>query len=60
MNDSLATVHLRVPAEIKARWVKAAQAEGLKLSDWIVRAVAAHLSELPDIERRRTAGQNEA
>lgn len=59
MNDQQATVHLRVPAETKARWVKAAQAEGLKLSDWIVRAVAAHLSESPAIERRRTAAQNE-
>ena len=30
-----ALIHLRVPAELKARWVRQSQAEGKKLSDWV-------------------------
>lgn len=30
-----AIIHLRVPAGTKARWVRQAQREGQKLSDWI-------------------------
>jgi len=30
-----AIIHLRVPASLKARWVRQAQSEGKKLSDWI-------------------------
>ena len=33
MSDAL--IHLRVPAELKARWVRQSQAEGKKLSDWV-------------------------
>lgn len=34
MTDAL--IHLRVPRALKARWVKASQARGMKLTDWIV------------------------
>lgn len=37
--DPDALIHLRVPAALKARWVRASQREGLKLTDWVVRAV---------------------
>ena len=30
-----AIIHLRVPASLKASWVRQAQREGRKLSDWI-------------------------
>ena len=30
-----AIIHLRVPAGLKASWVRQAQREGKKLSDWI-------------------------
>lgn len=32
--DSL--VHLRVPASLKGRWVRASRAAGMRLTDWIV------------------------
>lgn len=31
-----ATIHLRVPAEIKSRWVRASQAQSQKLTEWVV------------------------
>ena len=34
-NEGGALIHLRVPASLKARWVRQAQSEGKKLSDWI-------------------------
>ena len=39
-----AIIHLRVPASLKARWVRQAQSEGQKLSDWITQRMeqAAH------------------
>ncbi len=39
-----AIIHLRVPAGTKARWVRQAQREGQKLSDWIMQRMeqAAH------------------
>ncbi len=39
-----AIIHLRVPASLKARWVRQAQREGKKLSDWITQRMeqAAH------------------
>ena len=33
-SDSL--IHLRVPAELKARWVRESRAAGMRLTDWIV------------------------
>lgn len=36
-----ALIHLRVPAELKGAWVKASRADGMKLTDWIVRKVGA-------------------
>ena len=37
MTDAL--IHLRVPAELKARWVRESRAAGMRLTDWIVRRV---------------------
>lgn len=34
-----ALVHLHVPAAMKARWVRQSRADGLKLSDWIIKQV---------------------
>ena len=39
--DSL--IHLRVPADTKGRWVRASRAAGMRLTDWIVDAVEAHM-----------------
>jgi len=35
MTDA-ATVHLRVPAALKARWVRDSRAAGMRLTDWLV------------------------
>jgi hypothetical protein len=32
-------IHLRVPAEQKARWVRESRAAGMRLTDWIVQRV---------------------
>ena len=37
MNDAL--IHLRVPAETKARWVRKSRSEGKRLTDWITEKV---------------------
>lgn len=42
--DSL--IHLRVPAATKCRWVRASRAAGMRLTDWIVDAVKAHMQQL--------------
>lgn len=39
MTDAL--IHLRVPAALKARWVRDSRAAGQRLTDWIVRRVEA-------------------
>ena len=37
-----ATIHMRVPAELKGRWVRKSRAEGKRLTDWIVEKVEGH------------------
>ena len=39
MTDAL--IHLRVPASLKARWVRESQAAGMRLTEWIVQRVEA-------------------
>lgn len=39
-----ALIHLRVPAALKARWVRDSRQEGAKLTDWIVRKVEARMN----------------
>ena len=34
-----ALIHLRVPAELKALWVRESRAAGMRLTDWIVKRV---------------------
>lgn len=38
-----ALIHLRVPAALKARWVRASQRAGMKLGDWIVQQLEQRL-----------------
>ena len=40
-----ALIHLRVPAATKGRWVRASRAAGMRLTDWIVDAVEAHMQQ---------------
>lgn len=39
MDDAL--IHLRVPAGLKARWVRESRAAGMRLTDWIIERVEA-------------------
>ena len=39
MSDAF--VHMRVPASLKARWVRESRAAGMRLTDWIVQRVEA-------------------
>lgn len=34
-----AVVHLRVPAEVKARWVRMSRADGQRLGEWLVERI---------------------
>ena len=45
MTSSEALIHLRVPAELKARWVRESRAAGMRLTDWIVSRVEAQPME---------------
>lgn len=36
-NDAL--IHLRVPAGLKARWIRESRKDGMRLTDWIVKKV---------------------
>jgi hypothetical protein len=42
-----ALIHLRVPASLKARWVRESRAAGLRLTDWIVQNVEASMIKKP-------------
>ena len=39
MTSSEALIHLRVPAELKARWVRESRSAGMRLTDWITARV---------------------
>lgn len=43
MTESL--IHLRVPAAVKGRWVRASRAAGMRLTDYIIEAVEAHMQQ---------------
>ncbi len=38
-----ALIHMRVPAALKARWVRESQTAGMRLTDWIVQRVEAQM-----------------
>lgn len=40
-----ATIHLRVPAAVKGRWVRASRAAGMRLTDYITTAVETHMQQ---------------
>lgn len=39
MDGSDAVIHMRVPAELKARWVRESRAAGMRLTDWVLSRV---------------------
>lgn len=39
--EALSVIHINVPRSLKARWVKASQARGQKLTDWIIERLEA-------------------
>lgn len=43
MPASSALINLRVPAATKGRWVRASRAAGMRLTDWVVNVVEAHM-----------------
>ena len=43
MTDSI--IHLRIPADTKARWVRESRAAGMRLTDWIVQRAEAQPME---------------
>ena len=45
MTDDDATIHLRVPAALKARWVRESRAAGRRLTDWIIERVEAKMHQ---------------
>lgn len=44
-----ATIHLRVPAATKARWVRKSRAAGMRLTDWIIQHVEPPMPNLASI-----------
>lgn len=42
MTDSI--IHLRVPAAVKGRWIRASRAAGMRLTDWIITHAEASMS----------------
>jgi len=61
---SEATIHLRVPATTKARWVRQSRTEGQRLTDWITEKVEKSMSktaqEVIDIIREAGAEDDQA
>lgn len=37
--DDIAAVHLRVPRELKARWVQESRTAGMRLTEWLVQRI---------------------
>ena len=45
-----ALIHLRVPPELKARWVRESRAAGMRLTDWVIQRVEAqHMHKITPI-----------
>ena len=44
-----ALIHLRVPAALKARWVRESRAAGMRLTDWILQRVEAPMQKITPI-----------
>lgn len=45
--EALSVIHISVPRAVKARWVKASQASGMKLTDWIVEQLERTMKTYP-------------
>lgn len=48
MSDD-ALIHLRVPAGLKARWVRESRAAGMRLTDWIIKRVENAMPQITHI-----------
>ena len=51
-DDTIARINLRMPEQLKARVERAADAEGLSVNAWLVRAAAARLDQREGPQRR--------
>lgn len=60
MTDDDATIHLRVPAALKARWVLESRAAGRRLTDWIIERVEAQMHQTILMGGEETATWREA
>lgn len=49
--EALSVIHINVPRALKARWVKASQARGLKLTDWIIERLEARTMNVYSIPK---------
>lgn len=49
-----ASIHLRVPAAVKARWVRESRAAGMRLTDWIVARIDGQKGEKTMIRTQYT------
>lgn len=45
--EALSVIHINVPRAAKARWVKASQARGMKMTDWLIEAADRAAGERP-------------
>lgn len=59
MSDD-ALIHLRVPAALKARWVRDSRAAGLKLTDWILQKMEPNMQITSIIEEVATLAEQAA
>ena len=48
--EAISVIHINVPRAVKARWVKASQARGMKLTDWLVDRIETRMNvySIPD------------
>lgn len=46
----MSVIHINVSRAIKARWVRQSQAVGLKLTDWIIKALEQTMSDIRIID----------
>lgn len=61
--DAPAVIHIQVPRELKARWVRQSQARGLKLTDWIIQRLEerpVNVYKIPDLLSTKYAGSGHA
>ena len=55
--DALSVIHINVPRALKARWVRESQAQGLKLTDWIIKQLESTMQKPIIVESRTVPGR---